>query len=264
MSAAMRFPLSIRALAAVACLVAASSSTLAQPIADPLPDLSGTWVEVHVLSEILSFPIVGRVESTNEGVLLTEIMQTGSALSLSGRYCAIEVAIESPLAWTGIPDSFLAALGEQIRPATVEASAEGIRFILDWHAEVSGARLSDPHTEPLPRSCDDPRVVDADGDGHPGVTLLARVLGVIEGEVYVVQRVRYRLVGTLVAPDRIEGLIEWTGEHVVLGASSPLLAADTPSDPHADPGRSRFVLVRVPPGMTCEEIRNGWRDLCAR
>ena len=240
MSAAMRFPLSIRALAAVACLVAASSSTLAQPIADPLPDLSGTWVEVHVLSEILSFPIVGRVESTNEGVLRTEIMQTGSALSLSGRYCAIEVAIESPLAWTGIPDSFLASFGQQMRPATIEASSERTRFVLDWYAEVNGARLSDPHTEPLPRSCDDPRVVDADGDGHPGVTLLARVLGVIEG------------------------LIEWTGEHVVLGASSPLLAVDTPSAPHDDPERSRFILVRVRPETTCEEIRNGWRDLCAR
>jgi hypothetical protein len=264
MSAAMRFPLSISALAAVACLVAASSAALAQPIADPLPNLSGTWVEVHVLSEILSFPIVGRVESTNEGVLRTEIMQTGSALSLSGRYCAIEVAIESPLAWTGIPDSFLASFGQQMRPATIEASSERTRFVLDWYAEVNGARLSDPHTEPLPRSCDDPRVVDADGDGHPGVTLLARVLGVIEGEVYVVQRVRYRLVGTLVSPDRIEGLIEWTGEHVVLGASSPLLAVDTPSGPHDDPERSRFVLVRVRPGTMCEEIRNGWRDLCAQ
>ena len=240
MSAAMRFPLSIRALAAVACLVAASSAALAQPIADPLPDLSGTWVEVHVLSEILSFPSVGTVESTNEGVLLTEIVQTGGALSLSGRYCAIEVAIESPLAWTGIPEAFLAALGEQIRPATVETSAAGVHFVLDWHAEASGACLSDPHADPLPRSCDDPRVVDADGDGHPGVTLLARVLGVIEG------------------------LIEWTGEHVVLGASSPLLAVDTPSAPHDDPERSRFILVRVRPETTCEEIRRGWRDLCAR
>ena len=251
-------------LLSLSLAVAASSAALAQPTADPLPNLSGTWVEVHILSEILSFPIAGRVESTNEGVLRTEIVQTGSALSLDGRCCAIQVTIEGPIASTGIPEAFLAALGEQIRPATVEMNAEGARFILDWHAEVSGACLSDPHTEPLPRSCDDPRVVDADGDGHPGVTLLARVLGVIEGEVYVVQRVRYRPVGTLVAPNRIEGLIEWTGEHVVLGASSPLLAADTPSGPHADPGRSRFVLVRVPPGATCEEIRNGWRDLCAQ
>ena len=38
---------------------------------------------------------------------------------------------------------------------------------------------------PLPGEADDPRVVDADSDGNPGVTVQVR--GLIDGEVYMVQ-----------------------------------------------------------------------------
>ena len=73
----------------------------------------------------------------------------------------------------------------------------------------------------------------------------------IEGNLYVVQRMRYRLVGTVITPDRIEGTLEWEGEHIVLGATSPLLEGDWRGKPDTDPSRSYFVLQRIDSSWDC-------------
>jgi len=231
---------------------------------DPLPSLAGTWAEVQVYSEILPFPIVGQITNTNTATLRVEIEQSASSLVLRDQYCRITVKSTSALVSMEIPEVLLSFLVKGPAEAVLERSPSGICFVLAWQTRTSGVLLEHQDDEPLPQSAADPRVIDEEGDGHPGVTVRLRVLGVIEGEVYLVQRMRYRLVGTVVSPVRIEGHLEWRSERVVLGASSPLFVGDWTGIPDPDPAKNTFVLQWISPNWDCTTLMENWAALFGR
>lgn len=231
-------------LIAVACAAPARSGT----------NLAGTWAELQVLSEFATLPLVGEVQRTSAIVLRVTIEPSPTGFALRQTYCATEIDNGSAIASTAIPDAFLVSLGEVASGATLDASVSPARFEQPWTTEVRGAALEDPEHEPLPTQPDDPRVIDQDGDGKPGLTVRASALGILSGNVYVVQRVRTRLVGTLVSPNRIEGLIEWSTEQVTLGGTNPLFLGTLASRPDPETENSSFVLIRIDPAWTCVEI----------
>jgi len=258
--------MSLRRLALL-CVVFVAALALHLPLVageDPFPNLAGTWAEVQAYSEFLPFPIVGQITNTNTATLRVEIEQSGSSLTLHDQYCRITVKSTNALVSMEIPDVLLSLLVKGPAAAALEPSPSGICFVQAWETRTSGVLLEHPDDEPLPNSAADPRVIDEEGDGHPGATVHVRVLGVIEGEVYLVQRMRYRLVGTLVSPDRIEGYLEWKSERVVLGASSPLFIGDWTGTPDLDPTKSTFVLQRIDPTWDCATLMEHWGALFGR
>lgn len=223
--------------------------------ASPLEfDLSGTWAEWQVLSEFATLPLVGEVVRTSTVTMRVTLEQVGDALDVRWTYCASEIDNGSAVASTLIPEAFLASLGEVRTVAQLDLGASTVRFAQPWTTEVRGCRLADPERDALPASPDDPRVIDQDGDGKPGLTVQVSALGLVEGEVYVVQRVRTRLTGIVVSSDRIEGLVEWTTEQVTLAASNPVFLGTIPSRPDPAVENSAFVLARIDPAWTCDEI----------
>lgn len=226
-----------------------------------LPDLSGTWAQVQIYSEVVDFPILGKKKRTTMIVLLLRMEQEGRNIKLREEYCATDIESGTRMVSTSLPDAFLRSLGKTRRSAHLEHSDEGIRFVQPWTTDVRGARLENIESDPLPTKADDPRLVDQDGDGKPGVTARAKIFDLVNAEVYAVQRVRYRLTGTVFGADRIEGLIEWSDEHVVLGSSPSLPWTDAPGAPDPEPCRSRFISVRVAPDTDCATLRKSWKDL---
>jgi len=127
--------------------------------------------------------------------------------------------------------------------------------IRDWDSlDVVGATLTNADADALPTDADDLRVSDPDRDGNPGVTVLVR--GMVDGEVYVVQRGRSSLRTSFVSSDRIEGVVDWSAEQNVLGASARVLRNPPPTEPDPDPTRNRFVAVRLDAGATCTSVLN--------
>jgi hypothetical protein len=220
-----------------------------------LPDLSGIWAMVQVFPQIAVLPIAGEVPRTSLVAQFVEVAQDGGTLTMVDRYCFTEVDDGTPLVHTEIPDAFMAALTPTPRTASVRETEEGVTFEQPTYVEVRGAVLEDPAIDPLPVDPLDPRVIDQDGDGQPGMTVRVTVIAIIRGETYIVQRVQYRLIGRVVGSDRIEGRIEWTDEQSVLAATNPLLEADTIGMPDPDPAAHRFVMIRVDPSWTCETLR---------
>jgi hypothetical protein len=166
---------------------------------------------------------------------------------------------------TTIPDAFLHSLGVTERTARLEL-VSGLdpstgtpslerRIVFRWHTQVLGARLENPENETLPVDAADPRVFDQDDDGHPGMTVRVEIMGLISGEVYVVQRNRNRLIGTVISPGFIRGTIEWETEQVILGASSPFLAGGGQGSPDPDPERHFFLARRIDPMFDCADIQ---------
>jgi hypothetical protein len=177
------------------------------------------------------------------------------------RYCFTVIEESSSLATTEIPAAFMASLRPQPRAAALQEDNGETRFAQPSYLEVRGAVLENPEADALPVDPADPRVIDQDEDGFPGMTVNVSIFGFVEAQIYVVQRVQYELNGVVLSADRIEGLIQWTDEQNVLAATSPLLLAGAESIQDPDPTKHIFVMVRAGEDWTCEWLSEHWREV---
>ncbi len=215
-------------------------------------DLSGAWAGLKVLSDSVTFPLVGGLVRTTTLVQRLTIAQSGNALTIRGTYCAADFD-NGPLLTTTIDPAFVRSLGPVSVAASLDSSSSPTRFAQSWSVELHGVRLDNPASDPLPTSAEDPRVFDQDEDGKPGITVHACALGAVTGDVYVVERLRTRLQGQVVSSDRMEGWVEGTVEQVIVGASNALFLGSIVSRPDPTSAHSHFVLQRVGSAWTCEE-----------
>jgi hypothetical protein len=141
------------------------------------------------------------------------------------------------------PDTFVASIPAQSFPVSW---TEGT-YAVDPGPTFVG--LSGPTAE-LPEEPDDPRVVDQDGDGHPGVTVYMNLPVFGQLEMYVVQAAHSRLSGQ-VTDGRIEGSVDIPRfDQRTLGASMKVFAKTLPT--RVLPGRSTFRII-PDPGRKCAD-----------
>ena len=246
--------------------VAVSSLTNGQePRAAEGSDLSGVWAMVQITSEIVQIPIVGERTRTTTTHLRLIIEQADEAFSVLETHCATNIDDGTMMVNTTIPDAFLHSLGVTERTAhhvltsdvdqPTDDHSSDPRIVFPWTTQLLGARLEDPENDALPADVADPRVFDQDNDGHPGMTVRVEIMGLISGEVYVVQRNRNRLIGMVISPGFIQGTIEWETEQVILGASSLFLASGGQGSPDPDPERNFFLAKRIDALLDCEDIQ---------
>lgn len=227
------------------------------PVASPeVTDVSGRWAYRAVGSQITRpqglSPITTRIIS----VMLFEQQQSGDAITASGTYCDHYTEDPGALVHAVIPESYLDALEDVTREGTFAAGSDGgRRYQLARLYEVVGAELADVVEDELPTDPEDERIIDQDGDGHPGVTV--RLNGIIDGEVYVAERKWTELDGVAVSADRIEGKLRFVSEQSKLAADPSslegmLAGATSSTDP--EECNSTFQMVRVPDEADCDWI----------
>jgi len=229
-------------------------------IASP-PTLSGSWVMLQVYPSIALVPMVGPSTQTNYVVLQVDVEQDDLSLTMSNRYCFSIVEDTSPLSDTEIPDAFMQSLHPALCSALLQENDGRFAFHQEKQIEIRGAMLENPETDELPTAPEDPRVIDQDEDGFPGLTVNINLLGLTEEQIHVVQRFQYELDGAVVSPDRIEGLIQWTDEQEVLAASNQMLLAGADSEPDPDPSKHVFIMLRAQEDWTCDWLRDNWREV---
>lgn len=243
-------------VALVACRVPLGGDNAAADL-----DLSGRWAFLQVTSQIGAVPFAGERTRVTSSLAVVDIAQNGLALHGAESACSTTIDYGTPLVAMEIPEAFVRSMHEVAWTATLESAAVGARFERPWVTSVNGAWLADLENDPLPTDPDDPRVVDQDGDGKPGLTVRIVVMGLIGGEVYVVQRDRSRLVGVVVSPDAVDGLVEWTSEQSVLGASSSIFLGGAAARLDPNPEHSYFRARRLDGSMDCETLRDAADDL---
>jgi hypothetical protein len=138
--------------------------------------------------------------------------------------------------------------------------------ILDVYEENGVWKISRPATPtlngidgdpslPLAMDRNDPLIRDDDNDGKPGVTVVVKLFGLIEGEIYIARREIFKNDLTLYSDGSLRGNVIDDSEQLVIGASLPFL--DTPNNPpqRRDPGLNPIILVPVSADLdTCEEL----------
>jgi hypothetical protein len=216
---------------------------------------------LQVYPSIALVPMVGPSTQTNYVVLQCDVVQDDLSLTISNRYCFSIVEDTSPLSDTEIPDAFMQSLHPAPCNATLQEEEGEFTFHQEKQIEIRGAVLDNPETDELPTDPDDPRVIDQDEDGFPGLTVNINLLGLSDEQIYVVQRFQYELDGRVVSPDRIEGLIQWTDEQEILAATNQMLLAGAESEPDPDPSKHVFVMLRAQEDWSCEWLREHWREV---
>ena len=213
-------------------------------------DYSGTYILIQETATVTSLPVLADVTATTRAVSVQNLTQEGARLRGSGELCDVHLTSTSKMITMTLPQAFIRALPPVITDAVLDRRGGKLRFTQRPETIVLGASLSQPKTEPLPTEQDDPRVVDSDGDGHPGVTV--NVSGFVSGDIYLVQRGTSSLDGWAQG-DGFAGAVRFTNEQKILDATSRFLK----SGPNAKPDlkKSRFVLKRVPSSTTCAQAK---------
>lgn len=212
-------------------------------------ELDGLWKVIHTTTTIMTLPVVmEEIVTTITAELSLDIRQEGEKLWISSRTCSVESLSEPNIGQRLIPQSFVNAIGSIERRGRVWRQGEQLKINLERSYELRGVLLDDPINDALPTSADDPRIIDLDRDGHPGLTVT--LTGFPAGDVYLIQRTWDEWEGS--ADESLEGVIErlsgtvtWDEEQSRLGATNDALLLDIPQIIPKREGLQTFEMLRV-------------------
>lgn len=185
---------------------------------------------------------------------LVDWTREGTALRWTETLCGIESS-EVFDTTTSFPDAFVETMPVRERTGTLSSATTGASLEGGPYVDLVGVELEDPAGDDLPDDPDDDSVIDQDGDGNPGVTVLIDQAWLGEGEAYVAQRNVTTYDGVVVSTDRVEGYLDATTEQQILDASTWWLLLDAPPpEPDPDPTHSYFVMQQVDDDAGCAEV----------
>lgn len=229
-------------------LAALLSACSGAPLEDVEQRLVGSYATRSTVATLQEVPLVGKVSSTATVLGLAEIDRGGGGLRMRARGCRVVIQ-GAPGVTTTIADAVPQSVAPQETPLLLSREGDGVRWSRPEAVTLLGVRLTDPEREPLPTLDSDPRVVDQEGDGKPGVTVKI-MSALVSGEIYIVQRQRNALAGTVQGSDLV-GLVSDRSEQSVIGASHPLLKQSLMTEPDPDVNKSQVRLVRLAGSYDC-------------
>lgn len=226
-----------------------------------------TTSELEVAEPPLGADLVGRwahydVVAYEDGLLKTLIISYGfndfsevdGQIIDTTQFCFSEQRTDQPIE-TSLSDAATQAIKPPSTPVEVDLVDGSIRIRRAATPTPVGIRLDDPATESLPTNPDDPRIVDDDGDGNPGVTVSIRAPGDLTGELYIARREIFAYEAVLIEPDVLSGTVTDDSEQLVIGASDPIFAtSDANWVQYPDLAKSPIILQRVEPDWDCDRL----------
>lgn len=206
------------------------------------------------------YNIVAYEGETANGPLATFIVTYGftdlviedGELIAYDRFCRAEYIANQPF------DTFFSdAATQAIQPpgAVVDVFEEDGEWKLYRPATPTLSGIEGDPNAPLSTDRNDPLISDDDNDGKPGVTVVVRLFGLIDGEIYIARREIFKNELTLYSDGSLRGNVIDDSEQLVIGASLAIL--DTPNNPpqRRDPGLNPIILIPVSDDIdTCEEL----------
>ena len=250
-------------LLAASVLVAAACGSDVGPAADAAPgttpgtvapavpgaDLAGRWAH---------YDIVAYEDSTMKTMIVsygfTDFAVEGDELIESEEFCHADQISNQPIT-TSISDEATQAIKPVSTPVEVTGEEGAWRVMRPATPTPVGIRLENPADESLPTDPTDPRIVDDDGDGKPGITVTIRFSDELQGELYLARREIFAYDLVQDGPDSMTGTVDDHSEQLVVGTSLAILeGTDAQWDQAADPALSPILLKRVGADWDCSRL----------
>ena len=235
---------------------AASAAPATSAPAVPGAELAGRWAH---------YDVVAYEDAMMKTLIIsygfTDFAVEGDQLIESEVFCHADQVSNQPIK-TSISDEATQAIKPVSTPVVVTGEPGAWRVERPGTPTPVGVRLADPANEALPTDPDDPRIVDDDGDGKPGITVTVRIGEGLEGELYIARREIFAYDLVQDGPDSMRGTVTDSSEQLVIGASLDLLATtDAQWEQVPDLTRSPILLERVSGEWDCDRLKAEADDL---
>jgi hypothetical protein len=179
-------------------------------------------------------------------------IENGKLLQID-RFCSAEQKLNQKSVTVRFSDEATRAIAPRVQEVQMRRE-EGRWVVIRPESPTLLGIVGDPSL-PLSRNPRDANLVDADGDGKPGVTVRLKIANLLNGRIYITRREIYRDHLTLHANGNLYGYVKDTSEQFVIGASLRILAQQSNPLQNPDPGMNPVMLVRVSDDLdTCEEL----------
>jgi len=180
-------------------------------------------------------------------------------LIITDRFCHSEQKSNQADFVSIVPDSLTQAIIPESIEMEVKIDDDGNPYL--WRPETPtllGIDYPDSNTTPLPKEIetDDPRLVDADDDGKPGVTVFMEMYGNTEDleEIQIARREIFKFGTYLKIDGNIEGVVHDRSEQLVIDASLDYLKIQQNWTQHEDLSLSPIILVPVDDSYDCTKL----------
>jgi len=214
------------------------------------PLIVGDYVLRLRVAALQEVPFVGVIDTVSTSVGVAAIERSGNTFLLSEQGCHVD-SDSGDTVVTEIPDVIPRSTPAAVEQLELWKEGENLRWSRVDVATLVGVELEHPATDSLPTEASDPRVVDQDEDGHPGVTV--HVSGMASGAIYVVQRQQVAYDGGVRNDDgSFVALASDHSDQSVIGSDNPLLDQNVPTEPNPDPSLSTITLVKVGEPYDCD------------
>ena len=110
--------------------------------------------------------------------------------------------------------------------------------------------------EKLPTSSSDSRLIDADNDGKPGVTVNIKLYNKFDAELYITREEVFEYYMTVEEDLSIRGTVIDNSEQSIVGAKPSFLKSQRNPRQNPDLKSSPVILEPVASDYSCEELKN--------
>jgi hypothetical protein len=226
--------------------------------------LAGTWAQFVETHTLVPVPVLGNQPGGGQSTrLITRTWDATSQTYTDTFTRCTNIIFPVQGVTTTVRDTTLS----KIVPATYTATADhdkGSFSVVDAVDLWGAHNLPDPLTTDLPTkdnymmSPQSDWVWDEDEDGHPGVTVFER--GNLSADLYVIKRTIWTFDGTIIHPNRIQGLVKQTkGESNSLASTVSWATGSGSSQP--DPSQlSWFDMTQLQDGAGCDAVAQALGD----
>ncbi len=216
----------------------------------PGAELAGRWAHYDIVAYQDSMM---KTQIISYG--FTDFAVEDGQLIESEEFCFADQASDLPIE-TSISDEATQAIRPVSTPVEVSGEPGAWRVQRPATPTPVGIRLDDPANEALPSDPDDPRIVDDDGDGNPGITVTVSANGNEIGKLFLARREIFAYDLLQDGPDSMTGAITDSSEQLVIGATNEALLSTTAQWVQVeDPTRSPIMLVRVGEDWDCDRLK---------
>lgn len=226
---------------------------LATALAAPPPLTEGRHALLMHAATHSRLPVLGDRPGSSEAWVLVDVGPAGATgADAMQTPCTVQMFGAGERASVRLGPGFLEAMGSKQTRFALTPDAEGWAVDIDLGTDHVGY---DPAVTggALPQRANAPGVLDHEGDGNPGATVIVDVPVFGAMEIYIAQQAHTSLHGRVAEDGSLGGQL--TGhvlEQRTLGATNPLMRVSPRMRP--DPDRSHWWMVPVPSGTTCETV----------
>lgn len=177
-------------------------------------------------------------------------------LKITDRFCHSEQLSNQDFTPT-VPDSMTQAIIPESTYMEIKYDEDGKMYL--WRPETPtllGIDYPDSDNTPLPEKIkpDDPRLVDDDNDGNPGVTVFIEMMGKTE-ELYIARREIFAFEAYRQENGNLEGFVHDRSEQLIIDSTNFILKTQTTEwIQYEDLEKSPIFLTPVSDDYDCERL----------